>query len=320
MNLAGVDLNLLVVLDALLTESSVTRAAQRVGLSQSATSHALGRLRRLLDDPVLVRTPQGMVLTPRAEGLAAPVRSALEQLEDSIAPPSPFDPSQSTHGFNLSLEDAGQVGLLPLLAERLKTEAPGVDLCIHSAAAGSPTDAVAAGSVDLALTVSPEPTEGIHAEVVFTTSYVSIVRADHPDVGRRLTLKRFSELGHIVLAGPGSVDPEIDLALAACSRSRRAALAVPSLLPIPWLVARSDLVATVPALLLGLERERIPLARHTPPIPIDSTTGSLVWHERTHYDAAHRWLRGVVREACQRLGARESRRARRSLAASVGRR
>lgn len=300
--MVGVDLNLLVVLDALLTESSVTRAAKCVGLSQSATSHALGRLRGLLNDPLLVRTPRGMALTPRATGLAAPVRNALEQLEQSLAPPRPFDPSQSRHEFNLLLEDAGQVGLLPLLAERLKSEAPGVDLRIHPATGGSPTDAVALGSVDLALAVSPAPTEGIRAEVVFTTPYVSIVRAGHPEVGTRLTLKRFSELGHITLAGPGSVDLEIDRMLAVRSRSRRAALSVPSLLPIPWLVARSDLVATVPALLLGLDRERLPLARHTPPIPIDSTTGSLVWHERTHHDGAHQWLRDVVREACQALG------------------
>ncbi|MFQ5418217.1 MAG: LysR family transcriptional regulator [Myxococcota bacterium] len=310
MSLAGVDLNLLVVLDALLRESSVTRAAKRLGLSQSATSHALARLRRLLDDPVLVRTPHGMAPTPRAAGLAAPVQQALEQLEQSLAPPRPFDPSRSTLGFTLSLEDAGQVGLLPLLAERLKTEAPHVDLRVHSAGTGSPTEALETATVDLALAVSPEPTEGFHAEVVFTTRYVSIVRADHPHVGRRLTRKRFSELGHIVLGGPGSVDPEIDRVLAASSRSRRAALTVPSLLPIPWLVARTDLVATVPALLLGLDRERLPLARHVPPIPIDSTTGSLVWHERTHRDAAHRWLRGVVREVCRELAARGLTRAR----------
>lgn len=316
MSLAGVDLNLLWVLDALLRESSVTRAAKRVGLSQSATSHALGRLRRLLDDPLLVRTPRGMVLTPRAVGLAAPVQSALEQLEQSLAPPSPFDPSQSRHRFNLFLEEAGQVGLLPILAERFRTEAPGVDLRIHPSATGSPTDAIAAGSVDLALAVSPEATVGIHAEVVFTTPYVSIARSGHPAVGKRLTLKRFSELGHIILAGPGSVDPEIDRVLAASSRSRRTALTVPSLLTIPWLVARSDLVATVPSLLLGLEREHLALARYRPPIPIESTTGSLIWHERTHLDAAHRWLRGVVRESCQELGRGRSARSRRPLADS----
>lgn len=320
MSLAGVDLNLLWVLDALLRESSVTRAAKRVGLSQSATSHALGRLRRLLDDPLLVRTPRGMALTPRAAGLASPVRSALEQLEQSLAPPRPFDPSESTHRFDLLLEDAGQVGLLPILAERFRMEAPGVDLRIHPAATGSPADAVAVGSVDLALAVSPEPTEGIHAEVVFRTPYVSILRSDSPGAGKRLTLKRFSELGHIVLAGPGSVDPLIDRALAASSRSRRAALTVPSLLPIPWLVARSDLIATVPALLLGLEREHLALTRYRPPIPIESTTGSLVWHERTHLDAAHQWLRGVVRETCQQLGRDRSVRPRRPLSHSELRR
>ena len=189
-------------------------------------------------------------------------------------------------------------------------------MAIHPVAAGSPVAAVAAGSVDLALAVSPEPSEGIHAEVVFTTTFVSIVRAGHPEVGKRLTLKRFSELGHIVLAGPGSVDPEIDRLLAGASRSRRAALTLPSLLPIPWLVARSDLVATVPSLLLGLEREHLALTRHRPPIPIESTTGSLVWHERTHHDAAHQWLRSVVRETCQELGRGRGARSRRPLADS----
>ena len=139
MSLAGIDLNLLVVLDALLRESSVTRAAKRIGLSQSATSHALARLRRLLDDPVLVRTPEGMVPTPRAASLAVPVQTALEQLERSLTPPQPFESNRSTQRFTLSLEDAGQVGLLPLLAERLKAEAPGVNLHVHSAGVRSPT-------------------------------------------------------------------------------------------------------------------------------------------------------------------------------------
>ncbi len=303
MGLASFDLNLLPVLDALLQESSVTRAAQRIGLSQSATSHALARLRALLEDPVLVRTPRGMAPTDRARSLAASVRRALEELEQTLAPPRPFDPSRSTHRFALSLEDAGQVGLLPLLAQRLKREAPGVDLRVHPTAAESSAEALADGSVDLALAVSPEPRPGFRAEVVFGTPYVSIVRADHPDVGGRLTLERFTALSHIVLAGPGSVDPEIDRVLGARARRRRAALVVPSLLPIPWLVARSDLVATVPALLLGLDRERPSLARHAPPIPLAAVTGSLVWHERTHHDPAQGWLRRVVREACRELGA-----------------
>ncbi len=301
MRLAGFDLNLLRVLDALLQESSVTRAAQRIGLSQSATSHALARLRARLDDPVLMRPARGMAPTPRARQLAVPVRRALEELEKALSPPEPFEPGSSTHSFNLLLEDAGQVGLLPLLAERFKSEAPGVDLRVHPSI-GSATGRLTDGSVDLALAVSPEPRAGFHAELVFTTPYVSIVRADHPQVGGRLTLERFTDLGHIVLAGPGSVDPEIDLALDARSRRRRAALVVPSLLPIPWLVARSDLAATVPALLLGLDRERLPLVRHAPPLPLAPVTGSLVWAERTHRDPAHRWLRSVVRDACRELG------------------
>ena len=301
MNLTGVDLNLLLVLDAVLEETSVTRAARRIGLSQSATSHALARLRAVLDDPILVRTPRGMAPTARARELALPVRRALEALGEALAPPRPFDPGRSTQSFTLSLEDAGQVGLLPILAERLKSEAPGVNLGVMPAGAALPEEGLADGSIDLALAVSPQPKAGFHTEVVFVTPYVSIARTDHPEIAKRLTLKRFADLDHVILGGPGSVDPEIDRALASAGRTRRAALTVPSLLPIPWLVARSDLVATVPALLLGLDRARLPLARRKPPVPIESTTGSIVWHERTHSDPAHLWLRRVLREACRTL-------------------
>lgn len=303
MSLSGLDLNLVVVLDALLRESSVTRAANRLGLSQSATSHALARLRSLLDDPVLVRTPRGMAPTARTRDLALPVRRALEELEQALAPPRPFDPRHSTQSFTLALEDAGQVGLLPILAERLKSEAPGLSLRVRPGGAELPAEGLADGSIDLALAVSPEPTAGLHAEVVFATSHVSITRADHPEIGKRLTPKRFAALDHVILAGPGSVDPEIDRALASAGRTRRVAVTVPSLLPIPWLVARSDLVATVPALLLGLDRGRLPLARHKPPIPIEPTTGSLVWHERTHHDPAQVWLRDMLHRACRELAA-----------------
>ena len=307
MSLAGLDLNLLVVLDALLQEKSVTRAARRMGLSQSATSHALARLRRLLGDPLLVRTPRGMAPTARARELAFPVRDALEELEKALAPPRPFDPLRSTQSFTLSLEEAGQVGLLPILAERLKSEAPGVDLQVRPAGAGPPAEALADGSIDLALAVSPEPEAGLHAEVVFATPYLSIVRTGHPEAGKRLTLRRFAALDHVTLAGPGSVDPEIDRVLASAGHPRHVALTVPSLLPIPWLVARSDLVATVPALLLGLDPGRLPLTQHKPPIPMEATTGSIVWHERTHHDPAHRWLRQILREACSELVSRPAR-------------
>lgn len=303
MSLRGVDLNLLVVLDALVEESSVTRAASRLGLSQSAASHALARLRAWLDDPLLVRTPRGMVLTARARDLAVPVRRTLDELDRALAPPRPFDPSQSHISFTLSLEDAGQVGLLPLLAQRLKRLAPGVSLRTRPGAGGVPEDELADGSVDLALAVSPRPKSGFHTEVVFSTPYVSIVRVEHPGVGKRLGLRRFAALDHVVLGGPGSVDPEIDEALAGRGYQRRAVLMVPSLLPIPGLVARSDLVATVPAMLLGLDRAHLRLARHKPPIPIEATTGSIVWHERTHHDSEFVWLRRMVREACRELAA-----------------
>jgi len=301
--LAGLDLNLLVVLDALLAESSVTRAAARIGLSQSATSHALGRLRALLDDPILVRTPQGMVPTARARLLAPPVRQALAQIERALAPPRPFDPGRSRRAFTLSMLDTGQAGLLPSVVRRLHREAPGVEIRVHHAAGGTWPEELEQGALDLALAVSPRLPAGFRTEVVFSTRYVSIARRNHHGVGRRLSLERFAKLGHIVLSGRGSIDPALDAALSARSLRRYAAVSVPSLLPIPWLVAQTDLIATVPEMLLELLPEHLPLSRHAPPIPIDPVSVSLVWHERTHDDPAQKWLRENVREICRELAA-----------------
>lgn len=301
MNLSGIDLNLLVVLDAVLRERNVTRAALRVGLSQSAMSHALRRLRILLDDPVVVRTPGGMHPTSRGRSLMAPVRSILDQVEASLAPPAAFVPADTTETFTLSLPDAGQVGILPLLSKRLKRDAPNAGIRIHPEPVAGYEALLADGTIDLALSVTSGATTGFNSEVVFASRFVSIVRTGHSELGKRLTLRRFARLEHIVLSGPGSVDPEIDQRLADHGLGRRVALAVPSLLAIPWLVAESDFVSTLPELLLALAPTAFAIERYAPPIPLEGVTGSLVWHERTQHDPAQQWLRDVVREICGRM-------------------
>jgi DNA-binding transcriptional LysR family regulator len=298
--LSEIDLNLLVVLDALLQESSVTRAAQRVGLSQSAVSHALKRLRELLGDPLLLRTSRGMVPTPRAQQLLAPVHQAVGQVQSVLAPCKPFDPLTSSHSFTLSMQDTGQAGLLPDLMRKVHREAPLVRLQIHPGIGGLRAIELESGSVDLTLAIDPALTQGFHGERVFDITYVSIVRTGHPKLDGPLTPEKFSQLSHVAVLRDGLVEPDLERVFAAHSLDLHLALVLPSLLPVPWVVARSDLIATVPETLLNLLPSDFPIERHKPPLPIDSTSVFLVWHERTHYDPAHQWLREVVKQTCLR--------------------
>lgn len=297
--LCQVDLNLLVVLDALLQESSVTRAARRVGLSQSAVSHSLKRLRVLLGDPLLLRTSRGMVPTPRAQQLLAPVHQAVGQVQGVLAPRKPFDPVLSSHSFTLSMQDTGQAGLLPELMRRVHRKAPGVRLQVHPGIGGFQADELACGTIDVALAIDPALPQGFHSEPVFDITYVSIMRTDHPKLNGPLTPEVFSQLRHVAVLRDGLVDPDLERVFAAHSLDLHLALVLPSLLPVPWVIAQSDLVATVPETLLNLLPTDFPIVRHPPPLPLEATSVFLVWHERTHYDPAHQWLREVIRRTCQ---------------------
>ncbi|HEX6243989.1 MAG TPA: LysR family transcriptional regulator, partial [Polyangiales bacterium] len=159
-HLRDLDLNLLLTLDALLSESHVTRAARRVGLSQSAMSHALSRLREKLDDPLLVRTPRGMEQTVRAQALAGPLRAALLELDRAIAPPTPFDPRTAVRTFQLSVSDYEELTLMRPLLRRLGQEAPGVNLVLRPSSAHDWAALLARGELELAL--RPAANDGDH--------------------------------------------------------------------------------------------------------------------------------------------------------------
>jgi len=293
--LAAVDLNLLVALDALLSESNVTRAARRVGLSQPAMSHALARLRDLLGDPLLVRTGEGMLPTARGEGLAAPVRRILEDIDRTLAPDETFEPERCSDTFRISIEG----GTLPFVVRRLRRESPDAKLEISPRDAGLQWDALRRGEVDLAFSTSPSCPPGFHAEPVFELPYVCLVRSDHSEVGRRMTLRRFARLGHIAISRAPIADEELDRLLEARSLKRRVVVHVPSLLAVPWLVASSDLVATVPMPLGHTSPHRIPIRALKPPLPLEPQAVWLAWHERGHRSPAQRWFRDMVRRACR---------------------
>lgn len=295
MRLEGVDLNLLVVLDALLTEPTVTRAARRLGLSQSATSHGLARLRHLLHDPVLVRTPQGMVPTERARALAPEVRAILEQTARALRPLPAFDPSTHSATFRLGLDDATQAGVLPQLAAAFASRAPQMRIVTEATPPAELGEALASGRLDAAISLAPDTRRGVHREPLLRYRSVCLVRRGHPQLAERLTLAGYLAAGHVVIATPGSSDADVERALDRRRRVRRVVVSTSSPLAVPGIVSRTDLIATVPDRILPLLDQRLPLVVHAPPLALPSTTVCLLWHERTVHDPAMDFLRAAIR-------------------------
>lgn len=298
--LAGLDLNLVLALDALLGERHVTRAAARLGVSQSAASHALARLREVLGDPLLVRGPHGVMQpTPRALALAPMLSRALADVAAALRRPEPFAPATARLTFHLGAGDYAELVLLPKLAARLAKAAPGIDLFVRVVPDDMP-GALARGDADAAI-VPLRPRDvvagpGLYQRLLFEEQFVCAVRTGHPATQRRLTLDRYCSLDHLLIAPRGTYGGFVDDALAALRKQRRVALAVPHFLIVPHVVASTDLIVTLASRIAAAFAESHRLATLRPPSEL-ALTGfpmHLVWHERTHGDDAQRWLRDQI--------------------------
>jgi DNA-binding transcriptional LysR family regulator len=299
MNLRTLDLNLLRVLDALLAERNVTRAAARLHLSQPALSNALARLRRAFDDPLLVRTPRGMVPTPRAAALAGPVHRALAGLEEALDDRR-FDPATSDQVFRLAATDYMEFVVFPPLIRRLR--AIGSRIALHVAPLGetAKAEALARGDVDLALGYFRRPDENLHARALFEERFVCLVRRDHPAARRRLTLKQFVALDHVLVAPSGVARGVVDEQLERRGLARRVALAIPHFLQVPFIVAETDYIATLAERVAQRFVTLLPLKVLPPPLEVPGFTVSMLWHARTQHSPAHRWLREQLVEIAGR--------------------
>jgi len=298
MHLVGIDLNLALVLHSVLEERSVSRAARRLGLSQSATSHALARLRNLLDDPVVVRTPEGLAPTPRAQLLAPALASGLQALEQALLTRPAFDPSSAQRAFRLGASDYAEYLLLPPLLERLGKNAPLVDLWAVPLRPEQESQ-LATGDLDVAIGLPPatDRLAGLHLEPLFEERFVCLVRKGHPLTRGKLTVSRFAKARHALIAPRGRPGGAVDSALEGRGLTRRVALAVPHFLVAPPIIARTDLVLTIAERIARAFRASLPLTVLDPPLPLPRFTVAMIWHERTHTDAACVWLRSAIREA-----------------------
>lgn len=292
--LQAIDLNLLVALEAMLSERSVTRAGARLGLSPSAMSHALARLRATFGDDLLVRTRGGMVATARGEQLLGPLRRALEELAVLVAGPGGFDPGSSQREFTLATTDYVEAVLLAPLLSRISAAAPGVQLRVRPLESSDVVEPLERGSYDAAIGVAFDVSPGLQQQALFSEEMVLVCRKGHPLVKRSIDLATYLELRHVMVSVRGGSQGVVDELLARSGQRRRIALLVPHFLAAQLIVASTDLVMTAPARVVSRLGEALGLRVLTPPLAVPGFTVKQVWHERQQDDPGHLWLRQQV--------------------------
>lgn len=291
-SLTRLDLNLLVTLDALLSERSVTRAARRLRLSQPAVSVQLAKLRTALGDPILVPGARAMTPTALATSLEGPLREALEQLVQVIAPARPFEPAQAQLTWRVAASDYSERAILRPLLPALRRAAPGARLAVLESTPARMARQAEQAEIDLGFITLENASINLRRRVLFAEHYVLAGRADHPALRRRPTLAQFCKLEFaIVSPDGGGFRGVVEAPLEAMGLSRNVVLSVPHFLFLREAIAHSDLVALMPARLAAGEPA---LRTVAPPLEVPGFEMSMVWHERAHRDPAQVWLREQV--------------------------
>jgi DNA-binding transcriptional LysR family regulator len=296
-----IDLNLLAVFQAIYAERHLTRAGNRLGLTQPAMSHALNRLRGLFDDALFVRTAAGMEPTPRAHQIAEPVGAALAQVRRALARPDRFDPATARQAFRLSMLDYETAVVVPPLAACFAATAPGIDLRIRHARRTDALDLLDRNELDVALGLFDDLPARFEPRALFDESFAVIARADHPDLSGGLTLDAYVRLPHLLVSFDGTPHGTIDDVLAREGLARRVALTLPYFLTAPLVIAATDMIATLPARIAALFRQTHGIAVLPLPVTLRGYTLSAVRHRRSAGDPAVQWLldtlESVTREA-----------------------
>jgi DNA-binding transcriptional LysR family regulator len=294
MNLASLDLNLLVALDALLLEANVSRAAMRIGLSQPAASHALQRLRDMLSDPLLVRVGARMELTPRALALRGPLAQALDQVRGLFVSDA-FDAMRSERQFRLMMPDLAVELLMPPLMKKLDAAAPGVRIDVVPWRGPAIFTAEFARTIDLVISIG-DAFKGFHRQLLYTDSDALAVRRGHP-VGAKLKRREaFLNARHVAVVIRGQSEDLIDIWLRAKGIERGIALVVPGYIEALHIVARTDLVAFVPNRLIAALARPLSLMRVAPPLDPGIDEQFMFTPTRAQFDPGSIWLRKLMLE------------------------
>jgi LysR family transcriptional activator of mexEF-oprN operon len=293
-NLSRLDLNLLVAFDALLTERSVTRAAARVGLGQSAMSHNLSRLRTLFGDELLTRGADGMRPTPRALALAGPVRVTLAQIQEAVLEREDFDPETAGRTFRIGLADSIEVAIVPDLLARLRHQAPGVTLRLRSINRLTILDELDTGGLDLGIGVFDHGQIHHKRRPLYTDSFLCLFNAALLNFPLPISLDDYLSVPHVLTSLSEDAHGAVDEALAKLKLKRTIALTTPGFLAVPFVVSRVPVITTMPQRLARYFAEAFGLATSPPPLDLPGLAISLLWHASFDHDPGHVWLRQAV--------------------------
>lgn len=289
MNLQSLDLNLLLVFEAVLRERSIIGAAKRLHLSQPATSHALNRLRRRLKDQLFVRTPAGMIPTPRAEQLSLPVRRALDELQLALEPET-FSAATSEQRFVVAVNNYAAVVLAAPLIAKCRELAPRIGLSLRPSGTLNVPELLESGDLDLAISAAGASADRFASRVLLADSYVVVMRRRHPAARRALDLATFAKLPQLLISSSGEDISFLDSALASQGHTRSVVLEAPYLSAGPVL-AQSDMVAVLGRHIALEFRRSYPIEIRELPFASPSLRSSMLWHRRLDDQPAQRWLR-----------------------------
>lgn len=307
MNFRTFDLNLLRVFDAVMTDGSLTRAAQSLAMTQPAVSHALKRLHAAVGEPLFVRAAGGMTPTPRAEALWPQVRAALAALRGALAPEA-FRPDRDAVSFRLAMVDATAAMLMPAMVQAFEQMRALANLRVLPLATRDPRALIERGDADLAIGYFPQAITAIQAagphgalrhRRLRETEYVCVMRRGHPLAGRPLTLDAFCAAHHLLVSFSGRPHGFVDQALSALGRQRRIVLTVNQFFVAGRVVCASDLLTVLPAGFVDATGMAGALVTAPLPLALPHVQVEMVWHLRRDDDAAHAWLRRLVSDAAQ---------------------
>lgn len=303
MDFHGIDLNLLAAFDALMNERNVTRAATQVGVSQPAMSAALSRLRKLLGDPLFLRSTDGLLPTQRARELAEPISQALRQLEAALVKKPDFVAGEAKLAVNLGLSEYPAFVLLPALLEALAEQAPGIVINVHAFNdRDHAVDLLDAGAIDAAIGVPPTYPEGrILTRPILRDEFVTIIASNHPAARRGMPMKTYLSLPHALASPEGQRHGLVDEALAQQGHQRTLALTLPQMFALPAIVARAGMTATVMKRVVLNSPAAQQLVLFPPPIALPEIVFHLIWHRRSDSHPAQQWLRTLIESVASKL-------------------
>ena len=290
------DLNLMPIALALYDELSVSRAAQKLGMSQPAVSMALRRMRTAFNDPLFIRAPRGVTPTPRAHALVRAVRPVVAHLQDALRTGETFHPQFDARPFSFALSDVGEMVFLPRLLERLRALAPNSMIRSLSMPPSQLAQDLESGEVDLAIGYFPDlGNNSFFQQRLFTHHFACLMRADHPLRAKRLSRENFLAAEHAVVRAEGRSQEIFEQYLERNKVRRKIVLMTPHFLSLPMIIARSDLIATVPhALAVYFARLSSGLAVTLPPFDIGGFDVKQHWHRKYHNDSRNKWVRKQV--------------------------